>query len=155
MKAGKKCILGAVAGMFAVLGMQGTAMAETTEHGAVCKPTGNSNRSGLFADSRGMRNATTASLEVVCPVVRVKEPALSSVIDIKVDGQGPARCTAYSFGRPDGGWRGQSASLAAPPGGPWSLTLRIDAGRVPPGSYQSVVCTLASGTRLFGVRHPF
>jgi hypothetical protein len=155
MRATSKWILSVSASALAAFGVHGAAMAETTEHATVCKPTGNSNRSGLFADSRGVRNATTASLEAVCPVVRVKQPLSTAFFDVKVDGEGPGTCTAYSFGQPDGGWRGQSATLSAPASGPWSLLLRIDPGRTPAGSYQSVVCRLASGTRLFGIRHPY
>jgi hypothetical protein len=152
MKATSKWILPAVTSAVAVLGMHGMAKAETTESAVICKPAGDSNRAGLFTDSRGVRNGTAGNLDVVCPVLRTREPPSTGFV-VKVDvGIAPATCTMYSFGQPDGGWRGQSLTVTAAAPLPRTLSLSIDAARVPVGSHQSVYCTLASGSRLFGIR---
>lgn len=155
MEATSKWIISGLALTLGAVGIHEAAMAETTQHGTICNPTGNSNRSGLAADSRGVRNALLTNLDVVCPVVRTRLPPETAFVDFRVDGEGPATCTAFSFGPPDGGWRGQSATVPVSVTGPWSRLLRIDPGRARSGSYQSVVCTLAPGARLFGIRHPY
>lgn len=152
MKATSKLILSAVAAALGAIGVHGAAMAETTESGVICKPAGYSNAPGLHATNRGVENRTTANMNVLCPIVRTREPA-SAYFKVTVDVFGASAtttCTLFSYGPPDAGWRGQMTQTV--PAGYQAVHLELPRERVPLGSYQTVQCKLAPKSWLFAVR---
>ena len=73
MKSFIQCAFPAVVAACGLVGVHGSAMAARTEHGTICKPSGNSNTGGLQASINGAFNYSGVTMDVVCPVVRVAD----------------------------------------------------------------------------------
>lgn len=121
----------------ALIGLHGSAMALTTEHGSICKPYGNSNTAGLHASIYGVSNYSGAGLSVICPVVRTV-PAPAGGFSVWVDGSAAASdttyCSLYSINY-DGTYLGAVSFSAT-----GSFTRLLTLTAVPFFSSQSVYC---------------
>jgi hypothetical protein len=124
----------------ALIGLHGSAMALTTEHGSICKPYGNSNTAGLFSSIYGVGNYSGGALSIICPVVRTV-PAPAGGYSVWVDGKSAASdttsCSLYSINY-DGSYLGV-ASFSAP-GPTFTRLLTLPQSQVPFFSSQSVYC---------------
>jgi len=143
--------LAALALGLALMGLHGSAMALTTEHGTICKPYGNSNTAGLYASIYGVANYSGAGLAVICPVVRTVTVPAGSSFSVWVDGSAAASdttyCSLYSTNY-DGSYLG-AASFSAT--GAFSRLLTLPDTQVPYYSSQSVYCYVPNNGNLYDI----
>ncbi len=135
----------------ALMGLHGSALALTTEHGSICKPYGNSNTAGLYASIYGVSNASGAGLSIICPVVRtVAAPA--GGFSVWVDGLSAASdttyCSLYSVDY-NGTYLGAVSFSATGPN--FTRLLTLPQAQVPFYSSQSVYCYLPDGGRIHDI----
>jgi hypothetical protein len=125
-------------------------MALTTEHGAICKPYGDSGTSGLYTSIQGVINYAAGTMGVACPVVRTTNPALGTSFSVWVDGNagsGTMNCSLYSYNY-SGVYLGGVSFVAA---GTFTRTLSLPAAQVPNYSSQVVYCNVPRGGALFDI----
>ena len=124
----------------ALIGLPGSAMALTTEHGSICKPYGNSNTAGLYSSIYGASNYSGTGLSIICPVVRTV-PAPLGGYSVWVDGASAASdttyCSLYSVDY-NGTYLGAASFSATGPN--FTRLLTLPASQVPYYSSQSVYC---------------
>lgn len=131
----------------ALIGMHGSAMALTTEHGSICKPYGYSNTAGLYASIYGVSNYSGAGLGVICPVVRtVAAPAggFSVWVDVST-ASGSFSCTLYSTNY-NGTYLG-AVSFS----GVGTHLLTLPQSQVPYYSSQSVYCYMPNNGTVYDI----
>lgn len=132
----------------ALIGLHGSAMALTTEHGSICKPYGNSNTGGLYASILGVANYSGAGLSVICPVVRTVTVPTDGSFSVWVDvstASGSFSCGLYSVNY-DGTYLG-SVSFS----GVGTHLLTLPQTVVPFFSSQSVYCYMPNGGTIYDI----
>jgi hypothetical protein len=132
-----------------LLGLQGTAMALTTQGALVCKGNG-AVAAGLYFDRHGVWNGGDAQ-GVYCPVPRLAA-APASGFSVLVDGFAPPGTTVYCSMYSDD-WNDAFVGYVAAPAltGKFSFYLTLPQSQVPTFSTQTVYCHLPHYGELFNV----
>jgi len=149
MKSLSRLVLSALFGFVALIGMQTSAFALTTQHATICKPYGNSNTANLYSYVTGVFNYSGNFMSVACPVIRTIA-APSGGFAVWVDGtaaSGTASCTMYSYSFSNT-YLG-SVSFSAT--GKFDRLLTLPASQVPAYSSQVVYCYLPANGGLVDV----
>ena len=154
MKATSALALGS---FLAALGLSGhgTAFAlPTTESASICMPWGEFSGPGLARSTTGLHNTRSAPLSVLCPLVRTGGPTSAGFV-AHVNGRQPAgttlSCRFVSLRRDSFALQSSAFVLEAPPTPGGIVRMRGTLTVVPPGSYQTVLCTIPPGGKLFSI----
>ena len=94
MKAAPKWVFSVLASALGAPRVRGSAMAETSEPGGMCRPVDNSNRAGLVAYSWGGRNETSFDMDVICSVVPSRPPLSTDFVPAAIDFAPSSVCRA-------------------------------------------------------------
>jgi len=149
MKSLSRLVLSALFGFVALIGMQTSAFALTTQHATICKPYGNSNTAGLYSYVTGAFNYSGASMSVACPVVRTTA-APASGFSVWVDGtaaSGTISCSLYSYNY-NGTFLGSTSFSAT---GVFDRQLTLPQSQVPTYSSQVVYCYVPNSGGIYDI----
>ena len=134
-----------------LLGINANAVALTTSHGSICRPTGtlDGEKDFLVANQSGVTNFSGTTLVVVCPIVRTDPgPGYGLTVQINIyPGAGSASCTLHSTNR-----HNRLGSVSSSVGASFSVRLALPAAQVPRNSSQVVTCELPPGGTLWDVQ---
>ena len=135
----------------ALFGAHAGAFADTSAHGAICRPAGTADGNNVFLapNVSGVSNLSLVTLTVVCPVVRAALPP-STGFTVWVDGYSgvnTAICALYSRD-----YRNVLlGSVSAIGSSVFDMNLTLPAAQVPMYSSQVVVCQLPSGGAIWDI----
>jgi hypothetical protein len=129
------------AGLGAVVAA-GPAMA-TAVPGTHCKLEGPSNRAGVSNYTWSLKNESSPTMLVLCPVIRTKHVTTSFIV--RVDTDKSMTCHLYSHNS-DGSLLGSSVRTGRNP------VLSLNYLQVPSTSSQTVACHLPTNSAIYGIR---
>jgi hypothetical protein len=122
------------------------------EHGSICKPYGDSASPGLIAYGVGLYNGSGTTRTAVCPIERTFSAppnGFSVVIHIYTGAGATSACQLASFDEL-GNFMGSVATVPLPPG-KTEPVLTLPQVDVPDWSFQVVLCTMPTGSVIYGI----
>jgi hypothetical protein len=143
---------GACAFICGLVGSHAPAFAlDVPEHGSICKPYGDSASPGLIAYSVGLYNGSSTPRTIVCPIERTfsAPPNGFSVAAHIYTASATSSCVLASYDD-IGNFLGSIGSGPLPPGKTEDV-LTLPQVDVPDWSFQVMVCSLSTGSVIYGI----
>jgi hypothetical protein len=142
MKFASKYALSAALGACGLMGLQNSAMAETSTvvNAGVCRAYSNADASLIQLDLYGIQNLSSSATPVICPLPR-SNPSYG--FNVTIRGSGSATCALSSY---DIYGRFLDWKI-----GGFGVPLSLPPSSVPVDSSQSVYCYLGANARLYSI----